>query len=326
MKTTGPSRNVFLRVSAIAGSLHFFNASLMSAPPEIDELQSLVAAASEPDRAVWWSAVERLGALALEVPTLRDEIWQRTLVNSLGMRFVRVPAGTFTMGPDTHRIFDIQKAHTVKISRAYYVAATEVTNAQFTAVFPSYRADLNYSPDPDTPAVNVTWEEAAEFCKRLSEREGVLYRLPTEAEWEYACRASTTTPFSFGTDPTFMPDYGRCLGTYSVAGPVASFRPNSWGVYDMHGNTFEWVSDWFSHSYYSDCADKEVVVNPTGPESGRSHVLRSCGWQTQNAPGCMCTARFPLPDLDKKPFAPGPGMRSTIGFRIVRELRQEDDR
>ncbi|MBU0718800.1 MAG: formylglycine-generating enzyme family protein, partial [Planctomycetes bacterium] len=163
-----------------------------------DELQDLARAASASERDVWWPAAEQLGVLASGNPVLRDEIWRRAQVNTLGMKFVRIEPGEFTMGPDWHRLFNLQRAHKVEITKPFYMEVTEVTNDQFMRVFPKYRADSIYSPDPDSPAVRVSWEQAAEFCKLLSEREGATYRLPTEAEWEYACRAGTTTRYSFG--------------------------------------------------------------------------------------------------------------------------------
>jgi len=297
-----------------------------------DELEDLVRAASASDREVWWPAARDLGTLASSNVTMRDWIWRRTHVNTLGMKFVRVEAGEFTMGPDWHRLFDYQSAHKVKITKPYYVAVTEVTNEQFMKLFPKYRLDATYSPDPDSPAVRISWKQAAEFCKLLSEREGATYRLPTEAEWEYACRAGTTTLYSFGASVTEMPRYGWCMDEHTKSAPVATLQPNDWGIYDMHGNVFEWVSDWYSSYYYSECSKQGIIHDPKGP--GRdwshpsekrpmtvrsSHVLRSSGWLVDNAEACTCTARFPLPTLDKKPFTPGPGMREMVGFRVVRE-------
>ena len=308
-------------------SLLSCSAIAQTVPVRDDELQDLVRAASASDREVWWPAVRRLGALASGDVTMRDEVWRRTHVNTLGMKFVRVEPRTFSMGPDWHRIFNLHRAHKVRITKPFFMGLTEVTNAQFATLFPNHSADAKYSPDPDSPAVRISWNQAAEFCKLLSEREGATYRLPTEAEWEYACRAGTTTLYSFGASVTEMPKYGWCMGNRTRAAPVAQLHPNDWGIYDMHGNVFEWVSDYFSDEYYAVCAAKGTVDDPEGPEdSGWSHVLRSCGWQVDNAPACTCTARFPLPTFNKKPFTPGPGMRETIGFRVVREMSDSDSR
>ncbi len=285
-----------------------------------DELDSLKRAVCASERETWWPAVHRLGILASEDDALRDEIWHRAHVNTLGMRFVRIEPGTFTMGPDMHRVFANQTPHQVKITRPFFMAVTEVTNDQFRAVFPDHRADQKYSPDGDSPAVRITWKQADAFCKRLSDQEGAVYRLPTEAEWEYACRAGRTTWYSFGSLAVGMEKYGWCLGDRTSAAPVALLLPNDWGLYDMHGNAFEWVQDYHSNDYYSWCAAQGTTIDPQGPVSGSTHVLRSSGWQVDNAMACTCTARFPLPTFNKRPFdADAVGMRETIGFRIVRE-------
>lgn len=303
------------------------------------ELHEPVRAASASERDVWYPAVRRLGTFASSDSVLRDEIWRLAHVNTLGMKFVRIEPGTFTMGPDMHRLFDIQISHRVKITKSFYIAVTEVTNEQFMKVFSEYRVDATYSPEPDSPAVRISWKQAAEFCKRVSKREGATYRLPTEAEWEYTCRAGTTTLYSFGASVTGMPQYGWCMGGRTSAAPVAQLQANGWGIYDMHGNVFEWVSDWYSRYYYSECLKQGTVQDPKGPDRERrhpsedrpftvrsSHALRSCGWQVDNALACTSTARFPLPILNKKPFTPGPGMRETIGFRVVREMFDSDSR
>jgi len=322
-------------------SLLSYSAIAQTVSVRDDELQDLVRAASASDREVWWPAIRKLGVLASGDPALRDKIWRRAHVNTLGMKFVRVEGGEFTMGPDMQRLFDIQKAHKVKITKAFYMSVTEVTNEQFKKVFPAHLPDTKYSPDADSPAVRISWKQAAEFCKRLSEREGATYRLPTEAEWEYACRAGTTTLYSFGTLATAMPQYGWCMGDQTRAASVATLQPNDWGIYDMHGNVFEWVSDWYSHYYYLECSKHGTVQDPKGPDRDwrhpsehrpfwlrrrSTHVLRSCGWQVDNALACTCTARFPLPIFNKKPFTPGVGMREAIGFRIVREMSDSDSR
>jgi formylglycine-generating enzyme required for sulfatase activity len=181
--------------------------------------------------------------------------------------------------------------------------------------------DAEYSPDPDGPAVNVTWKDADKFCKRLSEREGVAYDLPTEAQWEYACRAGTNTRFSFGSNPERLAEFAWYNYTNGRASPVAMLQPNPWGIYDMHGNAWEWAWDWFSDAYYSECAAIGTVKDPKGPASGRTHVLRGGGWQVREVSNFSLTSTFrmPLPLFDRDPFDPDPvGLRRTIGFRIIR--------
>ena len=285
------------------------------------DLQAIIHLSRTNLRPVWWPAVEQLGKLANVDDSVRDDIWALAGVNTLGMKFVEVQPGTFLMGPDMHRIFNIQEAHRVRISKGYFISLTEVTNAQLQQLFPRYEPDPVYSPDPDSPAVDVLWEDADQFCKLLSEKEGVTYRLPTEAEWECACRAGSTSRFCFGNDPAELPQYGWCSDANTRASRVAMLKSNDWGIYDMHGNAIEWVSDWFSSMYYSVCAAKGVVEDPQGPTHGRSHVLRSGPWKCSNPWACSSTARFPRPILDRVPFDfDSPKIGQQIGFRVVREL------
>lgn len=194
-----------------------------------------------------------------------------------------------------------------------------MTNAQYQQMFPQFKVDAEYSPDPASPAVRVSWKDAVRFCKLLSGKENVVYRLPTEAEWEYACRAGTKTLYSFGFKPDRLPEFAWCNYVNGRASPVAMLKPNAWGIYDMHGNAFEWVSDWYSRSYYSECAAKGTVQDPKGPQRGWTHVLRGGGWQVRNPLALTSTFRIPLPTFDRRPFSPDPvGLRQTIGFRVVR--------
>lgn len=283
------------------------------------DLRRVISQAENEDRSEWWPAVAQLGTIAAGNESLCQKIWEEAKVNTLGMKFVLVQPGTFTMGPDSHRVFNTQRAHSVKIAQRYYIAVTEVTNAQFQQIFPRFKEDAEYSPDPDSPAVNVSWKDADRFCKLLSEKENVVYRLPTEAEWEYACRAGTQTRYSFGSNRARLPEFAWCNYANGRASPVGMLKPNAWRIYDMHGNAFEWVSDWHSHRYYSECAAKGTVQDPKGPERGWTHVLRGGGWQVRNPLALTSTFRTPLPIFDRYPFDPDPvGLRQTIGFRVVR--------
>lgn len=290
-----------------------------------EPLDRLIALSRSAERSEWWPAVQRLGRIARTDAVLRAEIWNRAKVNTLGMKFVSVTPATFTMGPDWHRVFDLQQPHDVKITRPYYMAVAEVTNAQVQQLFPKFEADVTYSPDPDSPAVRVSWKDADQFCKLLSKSEGVAYRLPTEAEWEYACRAGTTSRYCFGDGLLYkraqLSEYAWWDYANGRASEVALLKPNNWGIYDMHGNAFEWVADWHSHFYYAECAETGTVEDPKGPEHGRAHVLRGGGWQVRNHLALTSTARFPLPRFDRRPFQWNTvGMRQTIGFRMLREV------
>lgn len=306
-----------------AASHAYSQAAADSAMPE--DLDRLIELSQLDERTQWWPAVQDLGRLARTNEALRAEIWERAKVNTLGIKFVYVEPGAFTMGPDLMNPYDIQVAHPVKVTRGYYMAVTEVTNAQFREIFPKFSVEAKYSPGPDYPAVKVSWEKADRFCALLSAREGVRYRLPTEAEWEYACRAGTTTQYCFGDNRAKLAEYGWWNYTNGRASEVALLKPNNWGIYDMHGNAFEWVSDWYSDEYYSECATKGTVEDPKGPERGFGHVLRGGAWQVRNHEALTSTARSPLSIFDRKPFARDPvGFRQTIGFRVVREVSEGD--
>jgi formylglycine-generating enzyme required for sulfatase activity len=203
-----------------------------------------------------------------------------TLVNSSGIKFALIPAGEFTMGspedeedrpPMIGSVKNVEEMqHTVRITHPFYMSIYEVTQEQYEAVMGTNPSQ--YSPqgthkdrvkNRDTkrfPVENVRWFEANELCKRISAMEGMTYRLPTEAEWEYACRAGTTTVFSFGD--TFDGTQANIDGAYPrgierkgnpLWGPttVGSYKPNPFGLYDMHGNVWEWCSDISASGYYA---------------------------------------------------------------------------
>ncbi|NLW85679.1 MAG: SUMF1/EgtB/PvdO family nonheme iron enzyme [Planctomycetes bacterium] len=198
------------------------------------------------------------------------------LGGGVSMKLVLIPAGRFMMGSPSNekdRDGDEGPQRQVTISKPFYMGVYEVTQAQYEAVMgnnPSHFKGAN------NPVEQVSWNDATEFCRRLSQRTGKTVRLPTEAEWEYACRAGTTTRFYYGDDP----DY-RQLGEYawyntnsnSRTQPVGQKRPNAFGLYDMHGNVYEWCSDWFADSYAN-----ANNTNPTGPASGSRRVLRGGSW------------------------------------------------
>ncbi len=200
------------------------------------------------------------------------------IANSLGMRMIPVEPGTFTMGSESGD-WDEAPRHEVTISRPYSIAATEVTNAQYEQFDPEHKAvrgKLGFSNDDDEAVVFVSWHDAVAFCRWLSEKEGKPYRLPTEAEWEYACRAGTTTPYNTGeTLPeSFHKNVGECwfpgkqeegdVVPLHVAQTPASF----WGLFDMHGNVEEWCSDWYGPYVTT------AQTDPIGRETGDFRVTR----------------------------------------------------
>jgi formylglycine-generating enzyme required for sulfatase activity len=192
------------------------------------------------------------------------------------------------------------RPHQVTLTKPFYMGVCEVTNAQWRRVMGSIPSEWK---DDDRPVEQVSWEDAVEFCRKLSamreERNaGRMYRLPTEAEWEYACRAGTTTRYSFGDDKSQLGDYGwfdENSGWHTH--PVAQKKPNAWGLYDMHGNVFEWCSDW-SGANYVDIA----ATDPQGPPLASARVFRGGSWR-RTAGNCQSAYRngtgpsFPHDDL-----------------------------
>jgi formylglycine-generating enzyme required for sulfatase activity len=216
----------------------------------------------------------------------------RETVNRLGMAFVLIPAGSFQMGSgdgDPEASAAEQPRHQVSITRAFYLARHEVTQAQWEAVmgrspYEDKRSNSYYGLPgmaerlrrPDHPAT-VSWNDAQAFIRRLNQLEGhQRYRLPTEAEWEYAARAGTTTAYSFGDDVRQLGRhawYGEDFASGSTH-PVGQKLPNAWGLHDMHGNVWEWVRDWFDAGYYA----RSPAVDPPGPASGTERTVRGGSW------------------------------------------------
>ena len=193
------------------------------------------------------------------------------------MKFVEIPAGTFSMG-SANGDSDDGPVHEVRISKPYYLGVYEVTNGDGKAVKSFVPSKWK---DDSLPIESVTWDEAVAFCEALSalpaERQaGRVYRLPTEAEWEYACRAGTTTAYSFGDDESLLGDFawfGANAG--GSTHPVGQKKPNGWGLYDMQGNVWEWCSD-----RYGDYAAAAATDPQGSPPKGSNRVLRGGGWAT----------------------------------------------
>ena len=165
---------------------------------------------------------------------------EKTLTNSMGMEFVLIPSGTFKMGSDTGDA-DERPVHQVTISKAFYMGKYEVTQGQWQAIMAN---NPSASPgDANRPVDQVAWNDVQTFLSKLNAMEGgQQYRLPTEAEWEYAARAGSTTIFSFGNDPKQLGEYAWYRGNAQRhPHPVGQKRPNAWGLYDMLGNVWEWV-------------------------------------------------------------------------------------
>ena len=188
--------------------------------------------------------------------------------NSLGIRFILIPAGSFKMGSEDWST-DQRPVHKINITKQFYMSMYEVTQAQWQAVTgenPSLRECGN------CPADWITQEDVQLFLQMLNDLETTdKYRLPTEAEWEYACRAGTKTDYSFGNDNDLLDQYGWYTSNSSQqAHPVGLKAPNPWGLYDMHGNVSEICQDWYHEDYYG----QSPTDDPRGPSSGEERVMR----------------------------------------------------
>jgi serine/threonine-protein kinase len=284
----------------------------------------------------------------------------KPIINSIGMKLVLIPAGEFAMGsPATDKdAQDVERPqHRVRITRPFYLGATEVTVGQFRRVVEKagYRTEgehdgkgaggwnaasgilervprytwrnPGFAQTDEHPVVNVTWNDAVAFCKLLSEMEGLKgsdgYRLPTEAEWEYACRAGTTSRYQSGDDPETLALVGNIgdgtlkarypnWGYATIAArddaihtaPVGRFRPNAFHLYDMHGNVYEWCLDGFANDYYG----RSPAADPAGPVGASSHVYRGGAWHSRPA-SARSANRF---------WSDSENRTDAVGFRVVR--------
>ncbi len=237
------------------------------------------------------------------------------LGNGVAMQCTLIPAGEFTMGSpasEAKRSNDEGPQHRVRLTHPFYVGEHEVTQAQYERVVgtnPSWFKGAN------NPVEQVSWNDATAFCKKLSQRTGKTVRLPTEAEWEYACRAGSTTKWCFGSDATGLGGYAwyaRNSGGHrthaAVKGrqthAVGRKKPNAWGLHDMHGNVWEWVADWYGADYYA----KSPRDDPTGPEGGTRRVLRGGGLPSSPL---FCRSALRLS------YLPPTGRHFFVGFRVA---------
>jgi formylglycine-generating enzyme required for sulfatase activity len=201
--------------------------------------------------------------------------------NSIGMKFVWIPPSSFMMGSpkEEKERRDGESQHKVKLTKGFYIGVYTVTQEEWQVVMGNNPS--HFKGERNLPVETVSWEDCQEFIKKLREKDKNFYRLPSEAEWEYACRAGTTTPFHFGE--TISIDQANYNGNETYGNgkkgvfrqkttPVSTFPANAWGLHDMHGNVWQWCQDW-----YRDYPQKDVV-DPQGPDSGQRRVLRGGSW------------------------------------------------
>jgi formylglycine-generating enzyme required for sulfatase activity len=256
--------------------------------------------------------------------------------NSVGMKLVAIPAGDFEMGSNESRksVHHEKPLHRVRITKPFLMGQTEVTQSQYERVMGKtpWRGKQRVKDGATVAVSYVNWDDATEFCHRLTETEqragrlpaGKIYRLPTEAEWEYACRGGTKTKWSFGDDAGQLGDHAWFVANAAEIGEgfnheVGQKKPNPWGLFDMYGNAWEWCGDLFAEDYYGNSPE----ADPTGPASdgsfraptgraseGSFRVTRGGSW---NYGPDACRSAFRL-------YAPQTRRHSYFGFRVVCEL------
>ena len=246
---------------------------------------------------------------------------ENDIANSVDMRLRLIPAGEFMMGSpedEKQRDPDEGPVHRVCITKPFYLGVYEVTQEQYKEVMGNNPSRFK---GKKRPVDGVSWNDAVKFCKKLSAKEDRTYRLPTEAEWEYACRAGTTTSFAFGQTLSSRTDANCHLdGTsggsekdpdLNKTASVGSYRPNPWGLYDMHGNLYELCQDRYEKDYY----ESSPTDNPTGPTSGSNRVLRGGSWRD-----------FPAYCRSANRYKGSPNVGDFyLGFRVVLVPAGEDE-
>jgi uncharacterized protein (TIGR02996 family) len=270
----------------------------------------LLATCCEPDehseRGGWQMRIVELLGQGVKACVPRRTV---TLNGGVEMAFAFIPPGSFLMGSprgeEGRRPTEVQ--HRVTLSTGFHLGTHAVTQAQWQAVMD---ANPSQFPGGGHPAECVSWKDAQKFCSTLGEKTGMRFRLATEAEWEYACRAGTATPFfPGGTISTDQANFdGNCVYGPGTAGvhrlqttPAGTFPPNGWGLFDMHGNIQEWCEDWYGSYRTGDLTD------PRGAKSGAGRVLRGGSWN-YDPKHCRSAYRRSL----------APGVRwATAGCRVV---------
>lgn len=229
---------------------------------------------------------------------------KKEITNFLDMKFVYISPGTFIMGSPENESGrrDDETQHQVTLTKGFYMQKTEVTQGQWKALIGSNPSKFKGCGE-DCPVETITWNDAQHFIDKLNQKEsGRRYRLPTGAQWEYAARTGTQAPYYTGDTEADLDRAGwYIINAYKAPHPVARKEPNSWGLYDTHGNVWEWCQDWYGQ--YT----KESAMDPSGPPSGSFRVLRGGSWSD---PAWNCRAALRC--------RAGPdGRGHYLGFRLV---------
>ena len=275
---------------------------------------------------VLWTAGAGCQKVDRSAPAIAPAQSSTSIVTDSGIEMVLIPAGRFVMGCDGAGP-EQGPAHEVEID-AFLMDRYEVTQAVYAQVDP---INGSHFKGPQLPAEMVSWGKAALYCNMRSEAEGLRpcyndvgecdfeadgYRLPTEAEWEYACRAGTDTPYNFGSDSHDLDQHAWYADNASKkTHAVGRKKPNAWGLFDMHGNVAEWCNDFYDPDYYQ----KSPTENPRGPAVGDKNVLRGGHWGA-SAESCSSAFRFG----DEPGFSDACFARDAIGFRCVRVVIELD--
>jgi formylglycine-generating enzyme required for sulfatase activity len=252
---------------------------------------------------------------------------QTKLTNSIGMTLVLIPPGEFEMGSSPEVIAREKREnarggwqaahipaegpiHRVRITKPFYLQICPVTQDTYQQV--RGRNPSRFKGDSRRPVESVTWDEAAEFCRKLSHLPeetagGRSYRLPTEAEWEHACRAGTVTRWHFGDDAKQLANYAWVSGAGGKPHPVGQLKANLWGLYDMNGNVAQWCADWYDKGYYAE----SPTDDPPGPAEGRDRVVRGGGWR--DGPGWARSAYRLFRPHDYR-------VDDNLGFRVALDI------
>jgi sulfatase modifying factor 1 len=292
--------------TSVAPKVDITSIGRQSLPPDL-----VPARATSPNMAVLASGSDI--ALARQAQVSKQTTLPVTVKSKVsGITFSLIPPGSFKMGSrkSEYRRDNDEKMHSVTITQPFYMGKLEITQAQWQKVMGVNPAKFR-TKTGSAPVEMVTWHDCVQFCKALCKLEKVpegSYRLPTEAEWEYTCRAGTKTPFCYGKILSHeMAHFGQMpyVGNTSTM-PAGKFPPNAWGLHDMHGNVYEWCQDWFAN--YTG----EAAVDPKGPARGVERSSRGGGWGIQAA-YCRSANRCADAKPTYKMFA--------LGVRIARDIQ-----